>query len=105
MHHPTDRTAHTTACVVRILEHWIEWEIAGVHHEGLIQQPITPWADVLPWSYISVRAYVCVYIYIYLSTDLTKCILLLIFLTIFKYKVKAEITFNDFKYALKNLKP
>ena len=28
MNHPTDRTAHTTASVIPIVEHWIEWEIA-----------------------------------------------------------------------------
>ena len=30
------------------LEHWLELEIAQwVHHEGSIQQPITPWANAL----------------------------------------------------------
>ena len=37
-----------------IVEHWVEWKIAQlVHHEGLIQQPIAPWADILPQCYIS----------------------------------------------------
>ena len=46
MHHPTDRTAHTTAFVTPVMEHWLEWEIAQwVHHEGLIRRPIAPWAN------------------------------------------------------------
>ena len=28
MHHPTDRIAHTTACVTPVVEHWLEREIA-----------------------------------------------------------------------------
>ena len=24
MHHPTDRIAHTTACVILVAEHWLE---------------------------------------------------------------------------------
>ena len=28
MHHPTDRTAHTTAFVTPVVEHWLEREIA-----------------------------------------------------------------------------
>ena len=27
MHHPTDRTAHTTAFVTPVVEHWLEREI------------------------------------------------------------------------------
>ena len=43
MHHPTDRIAHTMAFVTPVMEHWLEREIAQwVHHEGSIQQPITP---------------------------------------------------------------
>ena len=37
MHHPTDRTTHTTAFVTPVVEHWLKQEIAQwVHHEGLI---------------------------------------------------------------------
>ena len=61
MHHPTDRTAHTTAFVTPVVKHWLEREIAQwvhpmkdrsddpSHHE----RPIAPWATLLPWSYIS----------------------------------------------------
>ena len=43
MHHPTDRTAHTTALVTPVVEHWLERETAQwVHHEGLIRRPIAP---------------------------------------------------------------
>ena len=28
MHHPTDRTAHTTAFAIPVMEHWLELEIA-----------------------------------------------------------------------------
>ena len=46
MHHPTDRIAHSTAFVIPVMEHWLEWEIAQwVHHEGLIWWSIAPWAD------------------------------------------------------------
>ena len=56
IHHPTDRTTHTTAFVTPIMEHWLEWELAQwVHHEGLIWRPITSWADDLLWSYISLK--------------------------------------------------
>ena len=38
MHHLTDRTAHITAFVTPIMEHWLERDIAQwVHHEGWIQ--------------------------------------------------------------------
>ena len=48
MQHPTGRTAHTMAFVTTVVEHWLEQEIAQwVCHEGSIQWPITPWADVL----------------------------------------------------------
>ena len=47
-------TAHIMDFVTPVMEHWLEWEMAKwVHHEGSIQWPITPWADALPWSYIS----------------------------------------------------
>ena len=37
-----------------VREHWLEWKIAQwVHHEGSIQWLVAPWADALPWSYIS----------------------------------------------------
>ena len=42
------------AVVTSIVDHWLEWEIAEwFHREGSIQQLIKPWADALPWSYIS----------------------------------------------------
>ena len=42
MHHPTDRIAHTTACVTRVVDHWLEREIAQwvQPHEGSIRRPI-----------------------------------------------------------------
>ena len=57
MHHPTDRIAHTTASVTRVVEHWLEREIAQwvqpmkdrsddpSHHERTL----------LPRSYISLH--------------------------------------------------
>ena len=49
-----DRIAHTTAFIKPVTEHWPEQEIVQwAHHEGSIQQPITPRAYALPWSYIS----------------------------------------------------
>ena len=54
MPHPTDRIAHTTACVTPVVEHWLEREIVQcVHHTGSIRRPIAPRTDVLPRSYIS----------------------------------------------------
>ena len=48
MHHTTDKIAHTTVFVTPVVEHWLEQEIAQwVHHEGLIQQSITPLANAL----------------------------------------------------------
>ena len=40
MHHPTERTAHTTAFVTPVVEHWLEREIAqnGVHNGGSIRR-------------------------------------------------------------------
>ena len=32
MHHPTDRITHTTAFVTRVVEHWLEREIAQWVH-------------------------------------------------------------------------
>ena len=34
MHHPTDRTAHTTAFVISVVEHWLEREqnITELHY-------------------------------------------------------------------------
>ena len=32
MHHPTDRTTHTTAFVTPVVEHWLEREIAQWVH-------------------------------------------------------------------------
>ena len=53
MHHPTDRTEHTTAFVILVVEHWLKREITKwVHHEGSIRRPITP-CPALPRSYIS----------------------------------------------------
>ena len=45
MHHPTDRIApySTTACVTPVIEQWMKQEITQwVHHEGSIQQPVSP---------------------------------------------------------------
>ena len=43
------------AFVKPAVEHWLEQEISQwVHHEGTVRQPITPRADTLPLSYISV---------------------------------------------------
>ena len=37
MHHPTDRTTHTTTFVIPVVELWLEQEIAQwVHDEGSI---------------------------------------------------------------------
>ena len=48
-----DRRAHTMYFVTPVIEHWLEWGITQwVHHDGLNWHPITPWMDVLPWSYI-----------------------------------------------------
>ena len=49
----TYRIAHTMAFVTPVVEHWLKRKIAQwFHNEGLIQWPIAPWADALPWSYI-----------------------------------------------------
>ena len=51
--HRQDST-YTTAFVTPVMEHWLEKEIAQlVHHKGSIQQPIAPWVDTVPRSYIS----------------------------------------------------
>ena len=43
MNHLTNRTAHTTANVTPLVDHWLERDIAQwVHHEGSISRPITP---------------------------------------------------------------
>ena len=43
MHHPEDRTAHTTAFVTPVMEHWLEQEIAQcVHLEGSFRRSIAP---------------------------------------------------------------
>ena len=48
MHHPTDRTAHTTTFVIPVVEHWLEWVIAQwVHHDRLIRWSITSLAYTL----------------------------------------------------------
>ena len=40
--------AHTTAFVTRVVEHWLEREIAQyVHHEGSLRRPIASWANAL----------------------------------------------------------
>ena len=50
----TDRITHTTDCVTPVVEHWLERDIAQwVHQEGSFWQPIAPWTDFLPRSYIS----------------------------------------------------
>ena len=41
MHHPTDRIAHTTFFVIRVLEHWLEWEIAQLHHDRTLYHRVT----------------------------------------------------------------
>ena len=51
-----DNIAHTTAFVIPIMEHWLEWKIAHcVHHEGSIKWPIAPWEDSLQQSYIALQ--------------------------------------------------
>ena len=41
--YPTDMTVHIMSFVTPVMEHWLEREIAQwVHHEGSIQQSITP---------------------------------------------------------------
>ena len=51
---PTDRISHTTAFVTPVMNHWLEQEIVqSVHHEGSIRRPITPRADTLSQSSIS----------------------------------------------------
>ena len=48
MHHPTHRTAYTTAFVTPVVDHWLKREIAQwVHHERSIRRPVTPWSNVL----------------------------------------------------------
>ena len=34
MHHPTERTAHTTAFVTPVVEHWLDREIAKISKQG-----------------------------------------------------------------------
>ena len=36
MHYPTDRITHTTAFVIPVVEHWLEWEIAQWAHQEWI---------------------------------------------------------------------
>ena len=87
MPHPTDRIAHTTACVTPVVEHWLEREIVQcVHHTGSIRRPIAPRTDVLPRSYISLllnsrmSGYIKnIYIY-YLVMLATMGIILLVYL-------------------------
>ena len=51
MHHPTDRIVHSAAFIE---EHQLEQEITQrVHHEGLIQGPITPLEDAQQHNYES----------------------------------------------------
>ena len=53
---PSHRTAHITALVTSVVEHWLEQEIdQWVHHEGSIQWHIAPREDVLPRSNILIR--------------------------------------------------
>ena len=56
MHHPTDRTAHTTAFFTPVVEHWPEREIAQWVHptKDRSERPIAPRANALTRrSYIS----------------------------------------------------
>ena len=47
MHHPTDRMTDNTAFVTRVMEHWLEREIAQwIHNEGSIRRPIAPLANI-----------------------------------------------------------
>ena len=40
MHHPTYRTAHTTAFGIPVVEQWLEWEwVQWVHHEWSSRRP------------------------------------------------------------------
>ena len=63
MHHPTDRTTHTTAFVTPVVDHWLEREIAQwvhpmndrsndpSHHERMLLPQ--SYISLLPQSYIS----------------------------------------------------
>ena len=55
MHHPTDRTAHTTAFVTAVVEHWLEQEIAQWVHpmKDRSDDPSHHKRMLLPRSYIS----------------------------------------------------
>ena len=55
VHHPTDRIAHTTAFVTRIVEHWLEREIAQWVHpmKDRSDDPSHHERTLLPRSYIS----------------------------------------------------
>ena len=50
MHHPTVRTAHTTAFITPVMEQWLERDIAlWVHLERSNQKTTAPRVDALPW--------------------------------------------------------
>ena len=55
MHHPTDRSAHTTAFVTPVVEHWLEREIAQWVHpmKDRSNDPSHHERTLLPRSYIS----------------------------------------------------
>ena len=55
MHHPTDRTAYTTAFVAPVVEHWLEREIAQWVHpmKDRSDDPSHHERTLLPRSYIS----------------------------------------------------
>ena len=64
MHHPTDRIAHTTAFVIPVVEHWLEWEKAQwVHHMKDVSNDPSH-HEPLPRSYISLHVCVCVCVYV-----------------------------------------
>ena len=57
MHHPTDRIAHTTAFVTRVVEHWLEREIAQWVHpmKDRSDDPSHHEQTLLPRSHISLQ--------------------------------------------------
>ena len=83
MHHSTDRIIHTTAFVTRVVEHWLELEIAQwVHDEGSICLSIARRANALttelhvaPWdvkvSLVFCRGVEIVRVYTWKCTSIT----------------------------------
>ena len=59
MHHPTDRTAHTTTFVTPVVEHWLEQEIAQWVHpmKDRSDDPLHHEQTLLPWSLHALKFY------------------------------------------------